>query len=262
MTAAARESVQDPPARRNLKLVIAYDGSRYHGWQRQAAGLPTVQQQIEDVLPRILGHPVTIFGAGRTDAGVHAEGQVANLYTRNLAIPCQGLRRAINSRLSGDIAVRSITEVAEDFHASRSATGKTYRYRIHTAPLRPVGLFGQVYHFWRPLDVEAMRSAARMLVGRHDFRGFATTSDQRRTSVRTIFRCDVVEAGSELQVICQGDGFLYNMVRNIVGTLVEIGRGRWQPQQVRRILESRDRSLAGPTALPDGLSLVCVHYDG
>ena len=248
------------PARRNVKLVVAYNGAAYHGWQRQADGLPTIQQCVEEAASRVLGEPITVFGAGRTDAGVHAEGQVANFYTSNPAIPLRGLRRAMNSALPRDIAVRSAAEAPDDFHASRSAAGKTYRYRIFVAPDRPVALAGQVYHFYRPLDVETMRRAAAKLLGRHDFLGFATSAEQREDTVRTLFRCEVAEAGKEVHVTCQGDGFLYHMVRNIVGTLIEVGRGRFGPEQVNKVLETRDRSHAGPTAPPDGLYLVCVHY--
>ncbi len=247
--------------RRNIKLVIAYNGSAYHGWQRQAEGIDTVQERIERAAARVLGHPVTVFGAGRTDAGVHAEGQVANLYTTNLAIPLHGLRRAITARLPRDIVVRSAEDVPDDFHASRSAVGKTYRYRIYTAPLRPVMLEGQVYHVWRRLDAERMRRGGSRLIGRHDFRGFATSAEVREDTVRTVFRCDVAEDGPEIHVTVQGDGFLYNMVRNIVGTLIEIGRGRWDETRIDTVLAGRDRRDAGPTALSDGLCMVCVHYD-
>ncbi|MCD6303853.1 MAG: tRNA pseudouridine(38-40) synthase TruA, partial [Planctomycetes bacterium] len=208
----------------------------------------------------VLAHKVTVFGAGRTDAGVHAAGQVANLYTTNLSVPLAGLRRAMNSRLPRDIAVISAAEVPEGFHASRSAVGKTYRYHIHVGPIRPVALAGRVWHYWRPLDLDAMRAAGRGLLGRHDFRGFATSAERRECTVRTVFRCDVSRRGPGIYVTVQGDGFLYNMVRNIVGTLVEIGRGRWQPGRIERILASGDRRQAGPTAPPDGLTLVCVHY--
>jgi tRNA pseudouridine38-40 synthase len=262
--------MQEESSRRNIKLVIAYNGAAYHGWQRQIArgdsvarveGVDTIQGRIEDAAARVVGHPVIVQGAGRTDAGVHAAGQVANFHTTNLAIPMVGLRRAVNSRLPGDIAVLSAEEVSGDFHASRSAVGKTYRYRIHVAPTRPVMLHKQVYHYWRPLDVRRMSQAAARLTGTHDFRGFATSAEVREDTVRTIFRCEVGEDGDETDVSIQGSGFLYHMVRNIVGTLMEIGRGRWEPEQIDRILASRDRRDAGPTAPPDGLTLLCVHYD-
>ncbi len=247
-------------ARRNIKLVIAYNGAAYHGWQRQAEGLDTVQERIEQAAAAVVRHPVTVFGAGRTDAGVHAEGQVANFYTTNMNVPLRGLRRAMNSKLPGDIAVRSAREVAEDFHASRSAVGKTYEYRIYVGPVRPVNLHKQAYHYWRMLDVAAMRDAGRRLVGQHDFAGLTPAAEVRENTVRTIYRCDVSQADDLCRISVQGDGFLYKMVRNIVGTLIEVGRGRWGPEQIDWILAGRDRSDGGPTAPPDGLYLMCVHY--
>lgn len=257
----AADNPDEPEAsRRNIKMIVAYHGAAYHGWQRQAEQYDTVQQRIEVAATAVMKHPVTIHGAGRTDAGVHASGQVANFRTPNFSVPMFGLRRAMNSRLPSDIAILSAEVVPDDFHASLSAAGKTYRYRICSSPVRPVELARQIYHYWRPLEAQAMRDAARLLVGTHDFRGFATSGEQRENTVRTVFRCDVVESAGEITVTVQGDGFLYNMVRNIVGTLVEIGRGRWRPSQVARIIETRDRREAGPTAPPDGLTLVCVHY--
>ena len=248
------------PRQRNIKLAIAYNGAAYHGWQRQAEGIDAVQQRVEEAAAKIVGYPVTLSGAGRTDAGVHAAGQVANFYTTNLAIPLRGLRRAMNSRLPRDIAIRSADEVAEKFHASRSAIAKTYRYRIYVSPQRPVELHGQVWHYWKSLDAERMQAAAVKLIGEHDFRGLATSAETRENTVRTIYRCEVARADSEIIVSVTGNGFLYNMVRNIVGTLVEIGRGRWDPERIDGILASRDRRDAGPTAPPDGLSLMSVEY--
>ena len=245
---------------RNLKLVIAYNGAAYHGWQRQGGGIDTVQERIEYTAARVVRHPVAVRGAGRTDAGVHAEGQVANFHTTNMTVPLVGMRRAINSRLPKDIAVRSINVVPGRFDALRSAVGKTYRYRIHLAPHRPVHLAGLVYHYWRALEIEPMQAAAARLVGEHDFRGFASSGDERETTVRTIYRCEVCELDGEIQVTVQGGGFLYHMVRNIVGTLIEIGRGHWTPDRIEKILASRNRSDAGPTAPPDGLYMLCVHY--
>ena len=250
----------DPACNRNIKFVIAYNGARFHGWQRQAPGIDTVQERVEGAVARVLGERVIVSGASRTDAGVHAEGQVANVRTANFAIPLLGLRRATNSRLPADIVVRSAAEAPADFNASRSAVGKTYRYSIHVAPTRSAASVNQVWHYWRPLETEPMRMAAMRLVGTHDFRGFATSLEVRENTVRTIYRCEVAEEGSQVQVHVQGDGFLYNMVRNIVGTLVEVGRGHWPPERIDHILATRNRQDAGPTAPPDGLTLMCVHY--
>ena len=249
------------PERRNIKLVIAYNGAAYHGWQRQAPGLETVQEHVEKAAMRMLGERITVHGAGRTDAGVHAAGQVANLRTSNRVIPLKGLRRGMNSRLPRDIAIRSAVEVPKEFQASRSAVGKTYQYRIHVAPMRPVHLHGQVYHYWRTLDADRMRAAGVRLIGTHDFRGFASSAEVRENTVRTITRCDVADTDAEVRVSVQGTGFLYHMVRNIVGTLIDIGRGYWEPERIDTILTFRDRRNAGPTAPADGLSLLCVHYD-
>jgi tRNA pseudouridine38-40 synthase len=187
---------------------------------------------------------------------------VANFRTTNLAIPLPNLRRAMNSRLPDDIAVVSVDEAPWGFHASKSATGKTYRYRIYVAPGKPVALARQVWLYrGKPLDIDAMRDAAGRLLGRHDFRGLASSAEVRQNTVRKIRCCDVGDAGPEIHVTVEGDGFLYNMVRNVVGTLVEIGRGLWTPDRIDEILDRRDRRLAGPTAPPEGLCLVSVHYD-
>ena len=253
-------SLPEQAPRRNIKMIVAYNGAAYHGWQRQIEPFDTIQQRIEHVAATVVKHPVTVHGAGRTDAGVHAAGQVANFHTTNFSVPLVGLRRAMNSRLPRDIAILSAEIVPDDFHASMSAIGKTYRYRIWPSPIKPVELAGQVYHYWRPLDAGAIAAGATRLIGTHDFRGFATSAEKRENTVRTIYRCEVAEEGGEITVTVQGDGFLYNMVRNIVGTLVEIGRGRWEPSRIDLVLETRDRRLAGPTAPPDGLTMVCVHY--
>jgi len=252
--------MSDPKPNRNIKMIVAYNGAAYHGWQRQAPGIDTVQERIERAAMHVVKHRLAIHGAGRTDAGVHATGQVANFYSPNWSIPLNGMRRAINSRLPADIAICSACEVPERFQSSRSAVGKTYRYRIYTAPLKSVELAGQVLHHWRPLDIELMQTAAKRLVGTHDFAGFATSADQRENTIRTIYRCEVARVGPEVHVSVRGNGFLYNMVRNIVGTLMDAGRSRFGPRQIDKIIETGDRRLGGPCVLPDGLTLVCVHY--
>ncbi|HET6430197.1 MAG TPA: tRNA pseudouridine(38-40) synthase TruA [Phycisphaerae bacterium] len=246
--------------RRNIRLVVSYDGRRFHGWQRQPEPILTVQGCLEQAICRVVGHPVTVNGTGRTDAGVHALGQGANFRTTNLAIPLDSLRRAADSKCPGDIAILSAREAPDDFHASISALGKTYRYRIHVAPAKPAMLAGRVYHCPVPLDVDLMADAAARLVGRHDFRGFASSAEQRQDTRRTIRRCTASAHGDEVHVTVSGDGFLYKMVRNITGTLIEIGRGRWGPERIDLLLASRDRRDGGPTALPGGLYLVSVLY--
>ena len=248
------------PDRRNIKLVVAYDGTRYHGWQRQEESLPTVQAVLEQAAARVVGHPVAVNGSGRTDAGVHAAGQVANFLTANLAIPADKIARAISSRCPADVGVLSAQEAPADFHASISATGKTYRYRIHVGAIKPVMRAHHVYHFAGRLDPVPMATAARRLLGEHDFRGFASSGEERENTVRTITRCDVTDCRDELHVTVAGNGFLHHMVRNIVGTLVEIGRRRWEPERIDRILLSRDRRDAGPTAPAGGLCLMHVEY--
>jgi tRNA pseudouridine38-40 synthase len=245
----------------NLRLVLAYDGTDFHGWQRQA-GLRTVQGDVEAVLRRILRHPLHVHGASRTDAGVHARGQVANVVT-SANIPVERLARAIGDRLPPDTALVRATCVPLEFHASRDARGKLYRYRIFNARRRPVIELAQryVWHVWYPLDLERLQAAAALLVGKHDFAAFATSGTPRRTTVRTVHALRVYRRCDTVWFDVAGDGFLYNQVRNMVGTLVEVGRGHWAPERVAAILASGKRSEAGPTAPPQGLCLQWVRYD-
>jgi len=246
---------------RNLRLIIAYDGSGYHGWQYQP-GLRTVEGQLRRVLSPITQTDVALVAAGRTDAGVHARGQVANFRTAS-TIETGRLRRAVNSRLGPDIVIRHIDQVGPEFHATHDALGKHYRYSVWADTEKPP--FDQAaytYHFYRPFDFQAARSAAAVLVGRHDFKAFETAGSRpRKSTVRTIGRLDLRRDGSRVWFNVEGDGFLYNMVRNIVGTLLEIARGRWTAAEMAGILESRDRRKAGPTAPAHGLTLWQVFYD-
>ncbi|HUT33253.1 MAG TPA: tRNA pseudouridine(38-40) synthase TruA [Planctomycetota bacterium] len=244
--------------RRNLKLTVEYDGTNYHGWQRQA-NAPSVQQALEEGISRVVGHAATLYGSGRTDAGVHALGQVANFHT-STAIPAERLPHAINAHVADDIAVLRAEDVAADFHARYSAKRKTYRYRIVCRPVRPA--VGAAFVHWQrqPLDVAAMRRAAALFLGEHDFAAFESHSEGEG-SVRTISRSDLEEAGERLDYYVAANGFLYNMVRAMVGTLLEIGSGRRPPDDVARLLASRDRSLAGRTAPAKGLCLMAVEYE-
>jgi len=245
---------------RNLRLVIAYDGTDFHGWQRQP-GLRTVQSEIESAAMRIVRHPLTIQGSGRTDAGVHARGQSANFAT-TCDIPVENIRRAIQSRLPDDVSVHRADEVHPEFDASRSAQSKLYRYRIHNGVDRPVDRHAQrhAYHCWFPLDVERMRDAARHFVGEYDYSAFAGAGCVRESYVRRVLRCEVHRQLDEVRVDVEGTGFLYNQVRIMVGTLIEIGRGHWPTECLPEIIASRDRRRAGPTAPPHGLCLEWVRY--
>lgn len=246
---------------RNLKLLLAYCGAGFHGWQTQP-GVRTVQAEVTNVLQRLLRHPLSVHGASRTDAGVHARGQTASVLTET-TIPIDKLQRAIADRLPEDVGLIRVEDAPLNFHASRSAVEKLYRYTIFNDRLRPVvdGLLGQSWHVWHSLDLERLKAAARALCGTHDFAGFASAGSQpRRTTVRTITRCEVRRDFRAVQIDVSGDGFLYNQVRNMVGTLVEIGRGHWPVERVREVLEKCDRQLAGPTAPPQGLCLQWVRY--
>jgi tRNA pseudouridine38-40 synthase len=246
---------------RNLKLTIAYDGTDYVGWQRQAEGL-SVQGVLEDALAPFEGVPVTVHGAGRTDAGVHALGQVANV---RVAAPIEPatLARALNAVLPRSVRIVSVEEADPEFHARFSATGKAYEYRIVNAPFVSPFLHRYVWHVPQRLDAGAMRAAADVLRGHHDFAAFQSAGTDVPSSERTITAIDWMSGpgpDSPLVLRVSGDGFLRHMVRNIAGTLVEFGRGRWPVPAMAGILASRDRCQAGTTAPPHGLFLVAVMY--
>lgn len=246
--------------KRTIKLTLAYDGTDFHGWQRQAC-VRTVQETVETVARRILREPLHLIGASRTDAGVHARGQVAHLATSS-TMPVENVRRAVAHRLPEDVTIVHAADVPDTFHATRQALGKLYRYRIHNSERRPVERFNTryVWHVWRILDAERIRAAAARMSGTHDFSALASAGSPREQNVRTITRIGVRRRLDELLIDVEGDGFLYNQVRNMVGTLVEIGRGRWEPECVDAILASRDRCNAGPTAPARGLTLQWVRY--
>lgn len=246
---------------RTLRLTLAYDGAPYHGWQRQVIQ-PTVQQTVEDVLRRLLRHPLEVVGASRTDAGVHARGQVAHVRTHS-TIPLANIRRALSDRLPESIALVNAEEADPRFDAISDARSKLYRYTIYSADAPPSlhQLLGRAWHVWYTLDLERLRDAARRLVGRHDFIGFASQGAPRRTTVRTIRSAQVAARCHALLIDFEGDGFLYNQIRNMVGTLIEIARGHWPPERIDEILAARDRRLAGPTAPACGLCLQWIRYD-
>lgn len=245
---------------RTLKLTTAYDGTAYAGWQRQE-NAPTVQAAVEDALTEIEGRRVVITGAGRTDAGVHALAQVASCrFTHAIGTP--DLRRALNAKLPSDIRIVEVEEVAETFHARFSATGKIYRYRIDTGVVADPFTTRLAWHVSDALDVPAMARAGEVLLGRHDYAAFQThASDSSVAStIRTIRRLDIQTDGRYLTVDIEGDGFLRHMVRTIVGTLVEVGRGDRSSGELADVLASHRRERAGPTAPAHGLFLVCVLY--
>ena len=245
---------------RTIYLRVAYDGTEFHGWQTQP-GVRTVQSVLKHALQRVARHPVELIGSGRTDTGVHAAGQVAGFVT-SCNLPAEKLRAAVASRLPEDLAVLASREVHPEFHATRGAVSKLYRYRIHNAQTSPTERRAQrtTYHFWHPLSRERMQAAARFFLGKRDFSAMAANGGMRESMVRTVFRCTVERHLSEVRIEVEGSGFLYRQVRNMVGTLIEVGRGRWEPEYVAQILESRDRSNAGPTAPARGLCLQWVRY--
>lgn len=246
------------PITRNIKLVIAYDGSGYLGWQIQP-GARTLQDTVEKALERILGHPIRIYASGRTDAGVHAFGQVINFHTPS-AIPLDGLLRGLNSILPVDISVLNAEEAAPGFHAQFQARKKTYAYVIDTGPVRSPFLDRYAFHERSALDASAMGASTGYLLGEHDFTSFLASGSSVKTTVRTITLSEIITLRNKVVFLIQGSGFLRYMVRNIVGTLLLVGRGKLPPEEMERIIARKDRKFAGPTAPPQGLYLVNVEY--
>ncbi|MGE5417882.1 MAG: tRNA pseudouridine(38-40) synthase TruA [Acidobacteriota bacterium] len=241
-----------------VKATIEYDGTDFNGFQRQPE-LRTVDQTLEKAILKVTGELIRVTGAGRTDAGVHALGQVVSFDTES-SVPPERFALAINSYLPEDLQVLRSEEVDTDFHPRRSAVNKTYRYRVYRERAG--------YSFWRryahlyagDLNIEDMRSAAAIVVGEHDFRSFMASGSSVEDCVRTIFDFTIVEEQPWLTFEVTGNGFLYNMVRNLVGTLLEVGRGAMTVKQFKEVVESRNRTLAGPTAPANGLFLVEVRY--
>ncbi len=244
---------------RNIKLLIEYDGANYLGWQVQAKG-KTIQGVIEEKLGQIFGEPVSLIGSGRTDAGVHAFGQVAHFKTRS-RMDLLSIQRALNSLLPEDILIRKVEEAPEDFHARKQAKSKIYEYRILHQPLRSVFHRGYAWHIPQVLDWEEMKKATQKLVGTHDFSSFRSTGTPTKTAIRSVLRAEWKKGrDGMIRFEIEANGFLKQMVRAIVGTLVDVGRGRLDADEFERILESRDRKKAGPTAPAHGLFLKEVKY--
>ena len=263
---------------RNIRLTIAYDGTNYCGWQVQPNGV-AVQAVVEAAIEKLTLQSSPIFAAGRTDAGVHALGQVANFHTES-GISCEKFRSGLQRFLPNDVAVRQVEEVPEEFHARYHAVQKRYRYVILNSRVSMPFVQRFTYQVGRTLDDEAMHEAAQMLVGEHDFRSFESHFPNRSSSVRTISELTVTRyrhwplwsqqqpsavpidpTGEYIYFDIVADGFLYNMVRSIVGTLLKVGYGSWSVKKVREILQNQDRDHAGATAPPQGLYLVKVEYD-
>lgn len=249
---------------RNLKLVLAYDGSEFSGWQVQPDAT-TIQGTLASAIGRVTGEKVLPQGSGRTDAGVHALAQVVSFATQS-PIPSENLVKVLNGILPPSIRVVEAAEAPAEFHARKSAVAKTYRYRMYRNPICPPFLARYVWHYPYPLDEDAMRATAPVLVGEHDFTSFAAVDPERESTgaelsnVRRIFVSSWERQGDELLYTVRGSGFLHHMVRNLVGTFVLVGKGTLRASDVTRILEARNRSAAGATAPAGGLYLVEVEY--
>jgi len=241
-------------------ITIEYDGGGYVGWQRQNNG-PSIQEHLETAASAILGQrqEVLMQGAGRTDAGVHATGQVAHCDLPSGFAEAQ-LPLALNAHLPSDIRVVSARQVPDDAHARFDAIGRSYRYRIFPRKIASALLAGRVWHFPYPLDIEAMAEAAKRLIGKHDFTSFRATHCQASSPVRTLDSLDVHQHGEDIILTVSARSFLHHQVRNITGSLVMVGQGKWTADDISAILEARDRSAAGQTAPPEGLYLTKVSY--
>ena len=249
---------------RKIRLLLAYDGAEFSGWQVQPDA-PTIQGTLASAIGRVTGEKVLPQGSGRTDAGVHALGQVATFPTES-PIPAANLVKALNDILPPSIRVFEACEAAAEFHARKSAHAKTYRYRMYRDPICPPFLSRYVWHYPFPLDENAMQQAANLVIGEHDFTSFAAVDPERGrddeiiSNVRRIFVSTWKRAGEELIYTVQGSGFLHHMVRNLVGTFVLVGKATLRPEHINEILQARNRSAAGATAPASGLYLVNVDY--
>ncbi|MEL7566143.1 MAG: tRNA pseudouridine(38-40) synthase TruA [Dehalobacterium sp.] len=244
---------------RNIKLVIEYDGNRYRGWQRLKDSDQTIQGKLERVISEMIGSPIEIVGSGRTDAGVHARGQVANFHTKS-EMPIKEIHQYINHYLPQDIVVKEITEIEERFHSRYHAKWKKYVYRIWNHWIPSPFQRKYSYHLPEKLNIGLMQEAAKKLVGTHDFLGFSSVKKTNKTTIRTIQEISIVKEGNMVEFSFIGDGFLYNMVRIIMGSLVEIGLKEKEISYIDEILKGKTRSIAGMTLPPQGLFLEEVYY--
>lgn len=242
------------------RLTLSYDGSRYNGWQKQGNTKNTIQEKLETLLSRLTGEEVEVNGSGRTDAGVHAMGQVASFRT-SAPQNCDSLLRDMRRYLPEDIGAVALEPAEPRFHARLNATGKTYVYRVWTEECPNVFERKYLYTVTESLDLAAMKEAATYLVGTHDFMSFCANKRMKKSTVRTVTELRIEQLGSELRFSVSGDGFLYNMVRILVGTLLEVGMGKRRPDSIPALLEAKDRSQAGYLVPPHGLRLEAVYYD-
>jgi len=244
-----------------FRLTLEYDGTDFLGWQVQARGARTVQGTLETAAARLFGAPVAVTGAGRTDAGVHAEGQVASL-AADTPLAGREIRKALNARLPDDLVVKGCRPVGDGFDPRRDARSKLYRYQFWNGSERSPLRRRRWHRVPGMLDPVAMGRAARAFEGRHDFASLQSTGSSVRSTVRSLSRCEVVAAGREIRLLVEGSGFLRHMVRALAGTLLEVGRGRRRPDSMAGLLAACDRARAGPTAPAHGLTLVAVRYPG
>ena len=243
---------------RNIKLLIEYDGTNYHGWQRQLNAI-TIQEIMENILFKITSEKTPIIASGRTDSGVHALGQVANFKTAS-QMDDISFKKAFNSILPKDIVVKDTVTIDDSFHSQHSAKSKIYRYCILNRSYPSSFDYRYSWLIRQPLDLDAMREASTFLIGTHDFSSFRSSTCEAKDPVRTMIRLDIERDRDTILLYFEADGFLKQMVRNIMGTLVYVGNGRFKPQTMKKILENKNRTSAGPTAPPQGLFLVEVKY--
>lgn len=244
----------------NYKMLLQYDGSRYNGWQKQGNTKNTIQEKLENILNRLSENTVEVFGSGRTDAGTHAWGQVANFHM-NWEGKTKELFLKINDALPEDIALLSLEKVPSRFHSRLHATAKTYVYRIWNSVIPPVFERKYVFVDKTPLDVEQMKKAASYLLGEHDFQNFSSVKKTKKSTIRFVYHIEFLKKGEEIQLIFTGNGFLYNMVRILSGTLIEVGEGKRKAESIPEIFEAKSREAAGFTAPAKGLVLAKVFYD-
>lgn len=243
---------------RNVKIIMAYRGTKYHGFQRQENAV-SIQQVVEEALEKVLNEKITIYGCSRTDAGVHAEEYCFNFYTQK-TVPCRGILLGTNQFLPDDISFLSVEDADLDFHARYSCKAKEYIYRIHASLSKDPFRKDLALHYRNPVNLPLMQEAASHFVGKRDFAAFCSDGGQKSNTVRTVYKCELIQNGSNIELHVKGDGFLYNMIRIIVGTLLYMNEGKISMEELEEIFASGDRTRAGRTARPHGLYLHKIYY--